>query len=98
MVVERTGTEESVVQSGSRRSRGRKAVEKVGGSVEALSPEASRKVGLELKGVHDIISGANHALSLAILSRGVRARHAKQDTVRKKEREVELSNSRPLSH
>ena len=68
VVVARRGTEKSVVRSGSRRSRGRKAVDKVGGSVEALSPEASRKGGLELKGVHDIVSGANHALSLAILS------------------------------
>jgi len=68
VVVERRGTEESVVWSGSRRSRGRKAVDKVGGSVEALSPEASRKEGLELKGVHDIVSGANHALNLAVLS------------------------------
>jgi hypothetical protein len=68
VVVETRGTEESVVWSGSRRSRGRKAVEKVGGSVEALSPEASRKGGLELKGAHDIVSGANHALSLAVLS------------------------------
>ena len=86
MVVERTGTEESVVRSGSRRSRGRKAVEKVGGSVEALSPEASRKGGLELKGVHDIVSGANHALSLAIPSGGVGRGHTQLDTTREEER------------
>ena len=53
VVVVRRGTKKSVVWSGSRRSSGRKAVEQVGGGVEALSPE---------------------------------------------EREVELSNSRLLSH
>ena len=40
VVVARRGTEESVVWSGSRRSSGRKAVEQLGGGVEALSPEA----------------------------------------------------------
>ena len=77
---------------------GRKAIEQVGGGVQGLSPEASRDRGIKQQGAHDVVGGTNHALSLAILSRGVRARHAKLDTVRKKEREVELSNSRPLSH
>ena len=40
VVVARRCTKESVVWSGSRRSSGRKAVEQVGGGVEALSPEA----------------------------------------------------------
>ena len=40
VVVVRRGTKKSVVWSGSRRSSGRKAVEQVGGGVEALSPEA----------------------------------------------------------
>ena len=67
VVVARRGTEKRVVWSRSRRSSGRKTVEQVGGSVEALCPEANRKRGLEQKGALDIISGANHPLSLAIL-------------------------------
>ena len=63
VVVARRGTEESAVRSGSRRSSGRKAVEQVGGGVEALSPEA-----------HDVVRRANHPLSLAVL-RGIRTRH-----------------------
>ena len=86
VIIARRGTEEGVVRSESGRSSRRKAVEKVGGSVEALSPEASMKRGLEQKGAHDIVSGANHALSLAILWGGVRTRHAKLDTVREEER------------
>ena len=68
MVVARGGTEKSVVWSGSRRSSGWKTVEQVGGGVETLHLEASRKRSLEQKGAHDIGCGANHALSLAILS------------------------------
>ena len=86
VIVTRRGTEEGVVGSESWRSSRRKAVEKVGGSVEALSPEASRKRGLEQKGAHDIVSGPNHALSLAVLWGGVRTRHAKLDTAGEEER------------
>jgi hypothetical protein len=86
VIVTRRGTEEGVVRSGNWRSSRRKAVEKVGGSVEALSPEASRKRGLEQKGAHDIVSGANHALSLAVLWGGVGTRHAKLDTTGEEER------------
>jgi hypothetical protein len=35
--------------------------------MKALSPVASRKGSLEQQGVHDIVSGMNHALSLAVL-------------------------------
>ena len=55
VVVARRGTEESVVWSGSRRSSGRKAVERVGGGVEALSPEARGQRGLDQKSAHDVI-------------------------------------------
>jgi hypothetical protein len=41
------GTEESVVRSLSGRSGGRKMIEKVGGGVEALCPEARGKGGLD---------------------------------------------------
>jgi hypothetical protein len=60
------GTEESVVRSRSRRSGGRKAVEKVGGGVKTLCPEARRKGGLDQKSAHDIVCGPNHALCLAV--------------------------------
>ena len=67
VVVARRGTEKSVVWSGGWGSSGGQAVEQVGGCVKALCPEANRKRGLEQKGAHDIISGANHPLSLAVL-------------------------------
>ena len=69
VVVARRGTEESVVWSGSRRCSGRKAVEQVGGGVEALSPEARGQRGLNQKGAHDVI----------------RTRHTQLNTPRQKE-------------
>ena len=76
VVVAGRGTEKSVVWSGSRESCGRKAVEQVGGSVETLSPETGRQRGLDQKGAHDVVRCANHPLSLAVLRRGIRTRHA----------------------
>jgi hypothetical protein len=85
VIVPRRGTEEGVVRSGSGAGRGRKAVQKIGGGVQALSPEASGKRGLKQKGTHGVVGGANHPLSLAILGRGVWTRHAELNTVREKE-------------
>jgi len=85
VVVARRGTEESVVWPGSWAGSGRKAVKEVAGGVQALSPEASRKRGLKQKGAHGVVGGANHALSLAVLRGGIRARHAQLDTVREEE-------------
>jgi hypothetical protein len=76
VIVPRRGTEKSMVWRGSGAGSGRKTVEEVDGGVQALSPESSRKRRLEQKGAHDVVSGANHALSLAILRGGIRARHA----------------------
>jgi hypothetical protein len=59
------GTEESVVRSRSGRSGGRKMVEKVGGGVEALYPEARGKGGLDQKSAHVIVRGPNHAICLS---------------------------------
>src|SRR6185369_9783047 len=87
VVVARRGTEKSVVWSGSRRSSGRKAVKQVGGSVEALRPEARGQRGLDQKGAHDIIRRANHPLSLTVLRRCIQTRHTQLNTPRKKERE-----------
>ena len=50
VVVARRGTEKNVVWSGSRGSSGRKAVEQVGGGVEALSPEAGEAERPESEG------------------------------------------------
>ena len=86
VVVERRGTEKSVVWNGSRRSSGRKAVEQVGGGVEALSPEARGQRGLDQKGAHDVVRRANHPLSLAVLRRGIRTRHTQLNTPREEER------------
>ena len=85
VIVARRGTEESVVWRGSWTSSGRKAVKEVSGGVQALGPEASRKRGLEQESAHGVVGGANHALSLAVLRGGIRARHAQLDTVREKE-------------
>jgi hypothetical protein len=60
-------------------------VEEVGGSVKALSPVVSQKESLERHGVHDIIGGMNHSLSLTVLWRRVGTLHPKLDTMRKEE-------------
>ena len=62
IVVARRGTEKSMVWSGSRRNSGRKAVEQVGGGVEALNPEARGQRGLDQKGVHDVVRIIHSAL------------------------------------
>jgi hypothetical protein len=53
--------------------------------VKALNPVASWKESLKQQGVHDIISGMNHALNLAILRECVGTQHLKLDTMRKEE-------------
>ena len=85
VIVARRGTEESVVWRGSWAGSGRKAVKEVGGGVQALSPEASRKRGLKQKSMHGVVCGANHVLSLAVLRGGIWARYAQLDTVREEE-------------
>jgi hypothetical protein len=85
VIVPRRDTEKSVVWRESGAGSGRKTIEEVGGGVQALSPETSRKRRLEQKGAHGVVCGANHALSLAILRGGIRARHAQLDTVREEE-------------
>ena len=99
VIIARTGAEKSVVWPGSWTGSGRKAIQEVGGVVQALSPETSRKRGLKEKSAHGVIGGANHALNLAVLRGGIRARHVQLDTVREEEgtggRVIELQ---PLSH
>jgi hypothetical protein len=74
-VIARRGTEEILVWSQSRGGSGRKAVEQLGGGMEAIRLEARGQRGLEQKGAHDIVRGTNHPLSLAVPGRGVRTRH-----------------------
>jgi hypothetical protein len=85
VIIPRRGTEKNVVWRGSGASSGRKTIKEVGGGVQALSPEASRKRRLKQKGAHGVVGDANHAFSLAILRGGIRARHAQLDTVRGEE-------------
>jgi hypothetical protein len=85
VIVPRRGTEKSVVWRRSGTGSGWKAVEEVGGGVQALSSEASRERGLKQKGAHGVVGGANHAFCLAILGRGIWARHVQLNTVREKE-------------
>jgi hypothetical protein len=61
------GTEESMVRSRSGRSGGRKTVEKVGGGVKALYPEARGEGGLYQMSAHGIICGPVGALGHAVL-------------------------------
>jgi hypothetical protein len=62
-----------------------KTVEKVGGGVKALCPEAWGQGGLDQKGAHDVIRGPNHALRLAVLWRSVRTGHTQLNTSGEKE-------------
>jgi hypothetical protein len=99
VVVSGRGTEESVVRSWSGRNGGRKTVEKVGGGVKTLYPEARGKGCLDQKSAHDIICGPNMRSALPFCGE-VYGQDIQSWTlwVRKKEREVELSNSRLLLH
>jgi len=85
VIVARRGAEKSVMWRGSWAGSRRKAVKEVGGGVQALGLEASRKRGLKEKSAHGVVGGANHALNLAVLRGGIQARHAQLDTVREEE-------------
>jgi hypothetical protein len=62
-----------------------KTVEKVGGGVKALCPEAQGQGGLDQKSAHAIVCGPNHALSLTVLWGSVRTRHMQLTTSGEKE-------------
>ena len=51
-----------------------------------LSPEAGRQRGLDQKGAHDVVRRANHPLSLAVLRRGIRTKHAQLNTPKEEKR------------
>jgi len=75
-----SGAEQGKVRSGGTERLGGKAVQQVGGGVEALSPVTGREGGLEQQGAHDVVGGANHALGLAVLRRSVGAGHPQLHT------------------
>ena len=85
MLIRGCGAEESEVGSGSVAGLRGKAVQEVRGGVESLSPVASWKGSLEQQRAHDIVGGADHALSLAVLGGGVGTRHPELDAVGEKE-------------
>jgi hypothetical protein len=84
VVIALRGTEECLVRSRGQARSGRETVEEVGGGVEALGPEACRKVHLE-KSADGVVGRADHALSLAVLGGGIRARHPQLHPVGEKE-------------
>jgi hypothetical protein len=59
----------------SEREKWKEDVEKVGGGVKALCPEARGQGGLDQKSAHDIVRGPNHALCLAVMWGSIRTRH-----------------------
>jgi hypothetical protein len=85
VVIARRGTEECLVRSGGRTRSGRETVEEVGRGVEGLGPETCRKVRLEKKSANGVVGRADHALSLAVLGGGIRARHPQLHPVGEKE-------------
>jgi hypothetical protein len=85
VVIARRGTEEGLVRSGGRAHSRRETVEEVGRGVEGLSPEMCREVCLEKKSADGVVGRADHALSLAVLGGGIRARHSQLHPVGEKE-------------
>jgi hypothetical protein len=78
---------------------GGKAVEQIGSSGQPLGSVESEKGGLEQQGAHDVVRGANHALTPVVLRRSVGHDFLSSTSCeRKKSRDAELSNSYPLSH
>jgi hypothetical protein len=77
---------------------GGKAVEVMSSSVQGLHPISGRKRRLKEKATDHVGSGANNVFDPTVLSRGRETRAATEHRWKKKEREAELSNSRPLSH
>jgi hypothetical protein len=85
VVIAQWGTEECLVGSGDRARSGRETVEEVGRGVEGLGPEMGQKMRLEKKSVDGVVGRADHALSLTVLGRGIRARHPQLHPVGEKE-------------
>jgi hypothetical protein len=62
------------------------AVEEVGGDVQGFCPVAGRERRLEEKAADRTGGGANHALGVAVLGRGVGARETQQNATNEKDR------------
>jgi hypothetical protein len=85
VVIARRGTEECLVRSGGRACSRRETVEEVGRGVESLGPETCWEVLLEKKSADGVVGRADHALNLAVLGGGIRARHLQLHPVGEKE-------------
>jgi hypothetical protein len=85
MVISGGMTMKSVVWGTEGKGGGGMTIEKIGGGVEGLNPVRWWEVGLKEKGTNDVVYGVEDALNLAILLRGVGARHAEVDAVGEKE-------------
>lgn len=53
--------------------------------MESLNPVTSRKGGLKQEGANEVGDGANHALSLSVLRRGIRTQRQLLHVAREKE-------------
>jgi hypothetical protein len=84
VVIARRGTEECLVRSGGWARSRRETIEEVGRGVEGLILETRREVRLE-KSADGVVGRADHALSLAVLGGGIRARHPQLHPVGEKE-------------
>jgi len=101
VVVGGHGAKEGSVWCGEPERLGGQNVEKVGGCLQSFDPVGGWKGGLKQKAAHNIVERPNEALSLTVLRRGVGTGHDMRRCmpwVRKNVRELELSNSLPLSH
>jgi hypothetical protein len=85
VVIARRGSEECLVRSGGRARSRRETVEEVSRGVKGLVPETCREVRLEKKSADGVVGRVDHALSLAVLGGGIRARHPQLHLVGEKE-------------
>ena len=85
VIVGGRGAKESKVGGGVTNRLGEEAVERIGSSTQPLSLVAGCKGGLEKQGTHDVVRGADHAFSPAVLIRGIGARHRQLNVVGEKE-------------
>jgi hypothetical protein len=79
VIVGGRGAKESKV--GMRNRLGGVAVEQICSSGQPLDLVAGGKGGLEQQGTHDVVRGANHVFSPAVLRRGIGAQHPQLSVV-----------------
>jgi hypothetical protein len=67
-------------------SVGRPPIKKISSGVECFNPIGRRKASLKQQRLRDIVKSLKDAFDFTVLLRGVRARHAKGDTMSEEER------------